>query len=219
MRIIKLAGGLGNQLYQYAYGCYLERHGAEVRYNIDYFNKGLRPFSLKLFNCSMLFSDKKPTDIGDHGKYHYLKYVYPVGERLINEIILEKPFLFDSKNSLGIHVRRGDYINHPRFVNLGMDYYSKAMKLVKGKRVYIFSDDLDWCKSNLSDRFVYVDYPDYICFDMLRRCKNKIIANSTFSWWAAYLGSGSVVSPSRWFHDPVKQERAINQIPSIWQII
>ena len=219
MRIIKLAGGLGNQLHQYSYGCYLESHGVEVRYNIDYFNKGLRPLSLKLFGCNMLFTDKKPTDIGDHGKYHYLKYADPVKRRLNKELTLEKPFLFDNKNSLGIHVRRGDYVNHPRFVNLGMDYYHKAMKMVKGKRVYVFSDDLNWCKKNFPQEFVYVDYPDYICFDMLKRCTSKIIANSTFSWWAAYLGGGNIVAPSGWFHDPAKQQRAINQIPSTWQII
>jgi len=214
--IIRLMGGLGNQMYQYAYGCYLENKGIAIKYNLEWFDKNKsREFGLKHFKCKMQFTDGKWTESGDHGKYHYLKYTDPVKERLKKELVINTGVI----DGAAIHVRRGDYVNHPRFPDVGMSYYTQALSKINAKHHYVFSDDLDWCRKNLPQKFVYVDDPDYICFDMIRRCKIKIIANSTFSWWAAYLGEGKVIAPSQWFTDMVKQKRAINQIPSTWQII
>ena len=217
--VIRMMGGLGNQMYQYAYGCYFEKMGIKVKHNLQWFNDNKdRKFILNLFGCQLNMTLESWSESGDHGKYHYLKYTDPVKERLIREFTLDKELRL-SKNSVGIHVRRGDYVDHPRFPNLTMDYYNEALSIVRGDTHYVFSDDIPWCREKFPERFVFIDYPDYICFDMLKRCNHKIIANSTFSWWAAYLGGGSVVAPSRWFHDPAKQSRAINQLPRAWQII
>lgn len=100
----------------------------------------------------------------------------------------------NSKTNVSLHVRRTDYIelkdHHPP---LGMDYYEEAMSLMKSKytdcKFIIFSDDVDYCKtefSRFSDCFV-AENSSIIDFCSMIHCNHHIIANSSFSWWAAYL--------------------------------
>ncbi len=102
-------------------------------------------------------------------------------------------------NSVSIHVRRGDYLtknNKGAFV--GIDYYIKAIKkinkLVKNPYFYIFSDDLDWCRMQISPlliNFKTINYNfgknAYRDMVLMSHCKHNIIANSTFSWWGGWL--------------------------------
>tara|TARA_Y100001973_G_scaffold75397_1_gene110123 strand:+ start:227 stop:1018 length:792 start_codon:yes stop_codon:yes gene_type:complete len=107
---------------------------------------------------------------------------------------------------VALHIRRGDFItnsgNHPP---LGMDYYEKALKEFDDDRnVIIFSDDTKWCKEQElfeSDRFIVAEDNDQF-HDMclMSLCNDFIIANSTFSWWGAWLGNrGKVIAPKKWF--------------------
>lgn len=97
-------------------------------------------------------------------------------------------------NSVSIHIRRGDYVN-TEYELLGMPYYSKAIALAKEKihnpRFYIFSDDVDWCKENLGIEGTYITWNkgenSYIDMQLMSLCKANIVANSTFSIWAAIL--------------------------------
>jgi hypothetical protein len=71
-------------------------------------------------------------------------------------------------------------------------------------QVYVFSDDIPWCRANFPKNFIFVDIIDYLAFDLMRVCKHHIIANSTFSWWAAYLNDNPdkvVISPKKWRKD------------------
>ena len=72
-----------------------------------------------------------------------------------------------------------------------------AMK--KNTEVFVFSDDLDWCRNNFAE-CNFVELPeDYLEFELMRECKHFIIANSTFSWWAAYLSmNATVIAPKNW---------------------
>ena len=117
-------------------------------------------------------------------------------------------------NSVAIHVRRGDYVNASNFRDIcTIDYYQKAIKTILELELdpvfYIFSNDIDWCKKNiepllLGNKVEYMsgnrgqDSP----WDMflMGHCKSQILANSSFSWWSAFLNSQAVhiIAPSRW---------------------
>lgn len=112
---------------------------------------------------------------------------------------------YNFEKSVSVHVRRGDYLNLSEIhYNQPMSYYEKALQQVKGERYYIFSDDLDWCKNqslfNTLPNVIFIDEEDYISYYMMTMCSQHIIANSSFSWWGAYLSnSEKVVCPTVWF--------------------
>jgi hypothetical protein len=141
-----------------------------------------------------------------------------------------------STNSVNIHVRRGDYATDPA-VNAvhglcSMDYYRKAIaqmvKRVRDAHFFVFSDEQEWVTKNLklfnSRDVTYVTHnrPDegWKDFYLMTLCKHHIIANSTFSWWGAYLSDypGKVVyAPSRWF---LRKRFVLGDlIPSTWNTI
>jgi hypothetical protein len=139
-------------------------------------------------------------------------------------------------NSVAVHVRRGDYVSsavgaHLGFV--GVDYYSKALAAmassIENAHFYIFSDDIAWCRAHLPPAYPYtfVSPPD--CGQnaarrdlfLMSACRHFIIANSTFSWWGAWLGNAGpskvVIAPKRWFANPLWKLEHI--IPSQWQLV
>jgi hypothetical protein len=116
--------------------------------------------------------------------------------------------------SVGVHVRRGDYVGNPAHLLCGLSYFESAMNLVRASlgtpHFFIFSDDPEWCLAHLSrpDSTVIrgegrprtAEYD----FRLLSRCRHFIVSNSTFAWWAAWLGAGPdamVIAPTRWFPD------------------
>lgn len=109
-------------------------------------------------------------------------------------------------NKVAIHVRRGDYVNHPLYVDLTKTgYYTKALKEFEGYDFLIFSDDIPWAKkyfSSLKNKtYCEVENP-VAALNLMAGCLGIIMANSTFSWWAAYLSEGTrVIAPSQWFSD------------------
>lgn len=106
-----------------------------------------------------------------------------------------------------VHVRRGDYLPlTDTFVILDRDYYLSAMDILeKNTSFLVFSDDLNWAKSNLSNQNVYFSNCNDELFDLIlmSKCDNNIIANSSFSWWGAYLNKNknkTVIGPDKWFN-------------------
>ncbi len=118
-------------------------------------------------------------------------------------------------NSVCIHVRRGDYVGNSFHEVVSKDYYDRALKLLAGKtnisHLYIFSDDISWCQSNLSfpykTMFVGKEYAGDRAsghFELMRSCRHFIIPNSSFAWWAAWLSDSKekiVIAPKKWFGD------------------
>ena len=117
-------------------------------------------------------------------------------------------------NSVSLHVRRGNYLNLKNFNVLDIDYYMKAVeyirKNVEKPTFYIFSDDLEWCKNSLGflDNCIFVDSTKTEIDDLklMSFCKHNIIANSSFSWWGAWLNQNckkTVIAPKGWLlNDP-----------------
>jgi len=173
------------------------------------------------------------------GYFQSEKYFLPIREVLVESFKpkkISKPVATMAKkienatSSISLHVRRGDYVSNPdankHHGTKGMDYYAAALKhIFKTKNdytVFVFSDDINWCKTNLkidNKKIVWVDSKNSPIEDiyLMSLCKNNIIANSTFSWWGAWLNTNPkkiVVAPKVWFQDP-----AINTtdlIPKSW---
>jgi hypothetical protein len=112
------------------------------------------------------------------------------------------------KNTCSLHVRRGSYVHtwHERFVDLALgDYYEKAMQQLDDDTVFVvFSDEIAWCKYRFrGDRFVFMEgQQDVDDLFLMSRCQSHIIANSSFSWWAAWLDQNpgkTVIAPAAWF--------------------
>lgn len=111
-----------------------------------------------------------------------------------------------SNETCSIHIRRGDYLklqaHHPV---CSMEYYNEAINRMTGVTHFlIFSDDIEWCKANfVGDEYVFIENEkDVIDLHMMSLCKNNIIANSSFSWWGAWLNRNEnklVITPSKWF--------------------
>jgi hypothetical protein len=117
-------------------------------------------------------------------------------------------------NSISVHFRKGDYLSNPKFkavyAHCNADYYRNAMVKIRGKvdnpKYFIFSDNMDWVKNNIniSDNMYFVSdaVSDYEQQYLMSQCKNNIIANSSFSWWGAWLNKYDnkiVIAPKKWF--------------------
>ena len=134
--------------------------------------------------------------------------------------------------SVNLHIRRGDYVSNPEYNRVhgtcDISYYKKAVEMlseeVGNPCFFVFSDDIDWAKNNLQLKFpttfVDINGPDFDYEDLrlMTQCKHHIIANSTFSWWGAWLcqyPQKIAIAPSRWFRDPDKD--AADIIPAGWR--
>jgi len=117
-------------------------------------------------------------------------------------------------NSVSLHVRRGDYLKLKNIGILDVDYYTTAVEYIRqnieNPIFYIFSDDLEWCKNSLGflEGCIYVDRTQTEIEDLnlMAFCQHNIIANSSFSWWGAWLNQNpnkTVIAPKGWhLNDP-----------------
>ena len=129
--------------------------------------------------------------------------------------------LLETKDSVSIHVRRGDYLKSRLYKNIcEVDYYRNAIikaKEIVGKEAhfYFFSNDIEWCTNHLSDliddnHFHKVDWNtganSYKDMLLMSGCRVNIIANSSFSWWSAYLNQREdkiVIAPKKWINKKI----------------
>ena len=172
--------------------------------------------------------DEKKLMLGDetylYGYWQSYKYFESIADTIRKDFTIRMPLPdhiqelkkeIESKNSVCIHVRRGDYVGNSVHEVVGRSYYDMALVKLKERtpieHVYVFSDDIQWCKDALSFSFptTYVgqEYAGERAighFALMRACTHFIIPNSSFSWWAAWLGtslSKVVIAPKQWFAD------------------
>ena len=127
---------------------------------------------------------------------------------------LDKKTAMDYSGTCSIHVRRGDYVqlsNYHRLLDI--EYYLMAMDMMDS-RFLLFSDDINWCKQNFGGVEFYHEDQMMDFFTMMK-CENHIIANSSFSWWAAWLGGGTVIAPQKWFGEDCKHDTK-DLLPESW---
>ncbi|MDD3894984.1 MAG: alpha-1,2-fucosyltransferase [Syntrophomonadaceae bacterium] len=162
------------------------------------------------------------------------------------EAIIRKEFIIkyemDEKNkelaqhisnceSVSIHIRRGDYVSNPVINSFHgtceLDYYYKCCSLIENKvkdpHFFIFSDDPEWASANLklNHPTTFITHnkqeKDYEDLRLMSLCKHNIIANSSFSWWGAWINSNTeklVFAPVRWFNNNILYTGDL--IPSVW---
>lgn len=247
--VVKIMGGLGNQLFQYAFSKNLEKY-SDVELDLSFYNSEAnhtelipeRHLALDKFNLTyqeykpkarvlvQIEEDKfDPKEKYDNTYFwgywqdpKYLKnidldihlkneYVTPTMRAMTN--------VLSRQNSVGIHVRRGDY--EALGYALPLDYYEQAIDaikdVVKDPCFIAFSDDPKWCSRNLPEEVsIYFNINsngDHEDFYLMSKCKHNIIANSSFSYLAAYLNENdnTVIAPKDWkiTKSPVKDERWI----------
>jgi hypothetical protein len=159
------------------------------------------------------------------GYWQTEKYFYDIRNILLEDFSfkiqptnknLEFLKLIKSVNSVSIHIRRGDYVWNEKTHNFhgtcDIEYYYNAIELIAKKIgnpvLFIFSDDIQWVKQNFKSSFEYhiVDInngnADHEDLRLMSLCKHNIIANSSFSWWGAWLNTNKskiVIAPKKWF--------------------
>jgi len=106
--------------------------------------------------------------------------------------------------NISLHVRRGNYVGWSVFDVITKQYYLNALSILpKDMKVLVFSNDLNWCRQQfIGDRFVFIDEIDYISIYLMSKMNHHIIANSSFSWWGAWLSEYKnkvVIGPKTWF--------------------
>lgn len=277
MVVVKLQGGLGNQMFQYAaarglagngHAVYLDHHFLEEN-NTDKQHFTARKYALSVFpnlkarrahrwqlklsrilrqyeNELVSFPDREKRKIWYlDGYFQSEKYFKTLRSELLCEFRFPqlddinertRQLIAGTANALSIHVRRGDYLRSKVVEDthgvLTKAYYEKSLNIIRKKYpdviLFIFSDEPGWARENL-------DMPDFKTYyidqnqgsdswkDMALMCccKHHIVANSSFSWWGAWLSEkdGEVFAPAKWFN-PAKVNFDINNfVPEKWTVI
>ena len=123
----------------------------------------------------------------------------------VEDYIDEKYSHIEFSEATSLHVRRGDYVDLEYHPLCSLEYYNSALDILGDSfgQLMIFSDDIQWCKDNIKGgkEIYYIEgEKDYVDLYMMARCRNNIIANSSFSWWGAWLGGGRTIAPRSWFN-------------------
>ncbi|MEM2956652.1 MAG: alpha-1,2-fucosyltransferase [Candidatus Pacearchaeota archaeon] len=185
------------------------------------YEENTKKFPPSLFNLPnniflrIYFGDKLFAYLKEDPKFcNILKKEFTLKEKYKNRIM---NFLKEitQKNSVGMHVRRGDLLTIKNAYVLPISYYQTAMSFFKDEKIhlYIFSDDIEWCENNMQFDIptTYVKGLEvYEDFELMRNCKHIIVSNSALSWWAAFLkqnSNGKVIVPKCFTHYPKQKSR------------
>lgn len=290
MKIVRIIGGLGNQMFQYAlylslkkkypqeevlldvhlFDSYKLHNGYELErvflmnplhanikqikslsfYTSNYFIQRIyrKLHIMKRTECvenkDFVFQPNVFTEKSCYYEGYWQNELYfkDIREHLLNDFVFNldsipednKQIISDihNSNSVSIHVRRGDYVNHPSFGGIcTLSYYKQAVDCIKNRVVnpkfFLFSNDKEWVLANIvpllnGSPFIFVDVNtgpySYVDMYLMSICKHSILANSSFSWWTAYLKHYSkavVVAPKRW----TRQSSDLNIQLSSWTLI
>jgi hypothetical protein len=223
-----LMGGLGNMMFQIATADTLAKrnndvsvfstmgyypHKSVLEYKDNIFSKvsfvNVLP-SLSAYREQGFLYNEIPyeKDMILHGYFQSEKYI-DKSDLFVNEEIyssLKERYKEILPNSIGIHVRRGDYLNQQQYHPiLPVEYYNNAIERItrdyKVNNILVFSDDIPWCKEQFGTGYYYIENnKDYEDLYLMSLCTHQVIANSSFSWWATFLSdTGMKIFPREWF--------------------
>jgi hypothetical protein len=178
----------------------------EFKLKPNEFFKDFIPISMdqRLDIDSKMFNLDSNKNYSVENLFFYYHYWYPKYSNEIDNIKLNKKYyeealnIFETlkipnKELVSIHVRRGDYLSHDHFCKLDTRYYEEALQEfipdIEKYHFLVFSNDIEWCKDNLIEGEMVTFMPqgiDYVDLILMSLCDHNIIANSTYSWVAAY---------------------------------
>lgn len=266
-KYVVFTGGLGNQMFQYAFLCGLRQRGIPAIADIS------------IYKCGQMHNGFELNDVFGIDEYMksrsglgllMLKLLRLYGKGYLvctDDIVVNEPLLYDgywqdesffmnckdvvrkaftfknvddinegyayhmrNENSVSLHIRRGDYVGLESVADIcSEDYYQNAIDLItsniQGPIFYVFSDEPGWARQHFNlkgQKFVTLDInhgaESYKDMFLMSQCKHHIIANSSFSWWGAWLGDYQdqiVIAPQRWNN---KESKMHPQLRS-WMLI
>lgn len=241
--------GIGNQMFNVAAAYALAwRDGCEVRLpclnDSNKYGKAInsifknvcklpvyeihQEFIEKSFNFEEFPKVAKNTKI--KGYFQSEKYFYNFGDQIkllfspdnetLSYIRERYSNLLEDNSTVSVHVRRGDYVKLTDVHGLlCMNYYEEAMLRFPNHKFVMFSDDIEWCKENFRNCTFIEGESEVIDFYLMSFMKSNVIANSTFSWWSAWLNSNPdkiVIAPSKWFGPESIHLNTSDIIPKGW---
>ncbi len=176
------------------------------------------------------------------GLWQSYKYFEEIDTQIRSDFQVKEPISNNSAeieqqikqtNSVCINIRRTDYVSVKQTADvlgfIGLEYYRDAIGLLKNKitdlNIFVFSDDIEWCKQNLNTGTIPITYVDHShagkkfgdYFQLMQACKHFIIPNSTFAWWAAWLNTSKnkiVIAPKKWMNDTSINTKDL--VPASW---
>lgn len=186
------------------------------------------PLIIEARNCKF---SQEVLDKGGRGIHYYFgvwateKYFIDIKSKIRETFTFPEPSVEAHKRileeilnagdrSVSIHIRRGDYVGNTDFGGVATgEYYTKALEIIRSQvpeaQIFIFSNDIGWCRENIVGENIifsnnYGELPDWAEMSLMSRCKHHICANSTFSWWGAWLSpedesGGITICPAEWW--------------------
>ena len=187
--------------------------------------------------------DDNMLNYGSHvyikGYFQSEKYFLPIKDLIKKEFTFKNDFIKNVKvfsdkvrtaNTVSVHIRRGDMKNDPvmtgRHGVIPLSYYEKSIEIIRSKisnpHFYFFSDDINWARENFKNTdatFVSgeISKTHFEDLYLMSHCGNNIIANSSFSWWGAWLNNSTdkiVIAPNKWFNSGPQDTQDL--LPSDW---
>lgn len=225
---VVLEGGLGNQMFQYAFARSMAEHyGAELYIKTSELSNAATPRTYMLermfgivayegshVNWRQIIREPHPyidrcenqyyrgLPLGDYeirGYWQNEGYFEPYADLIRNKFEIDPIVL--SKKALIMQVRRTDFVNNSAHFYCDTDWYKKALSQFEDFELYITTDDGDWCKNEFSDWNPKIIEGDELNqFQIMKSVNRHIISNSSFGWWGAWMSnSTNVICPALWY--------------------
>lgn len=209
--------------------------------------QGILPVSYKRFYQEKNFAyqtgfEKLGSNVYLKGYWQSELYFSSIKEKISSAFTMEPasyrsiaPFIeeLEKIDSVAIHIRKGDYLIPPYatfYANLENSYYNQALALLSNKssslKLFVFTDDVNWVNTHLHLNLPYTlvstihTHNMYEDFKAMQSCKYHIIANSSFSWWTAWLSERTdkmVIAPKKWFNLGPKDTQDL--LPKTWTTV
>jgi glycosyltransferase involved in cell wall biosynthesis len=239
-----MSGGLGNMMFQVATAYALSKsRGHKLVLNPNHVGTLHKPpsaykdnvfkniealgGSYEFYKISEESFSYKPlpsaiTNIILDGYFQSYKYFEDYQDEIRELFKYEVPTEYNPKGKVSVHVRRGNYTqlsNHHH--NLDIKYYLNAVTYFPGHEFLIFSDDIEWCKLHFEGKnFTFVEgTTDVEDLYLMSQCEHNVTANSTFSWWGAFLNRNPnkiVIYPDKWFGPANSEFKTWDLFPPEW---
>jgi len=237
MIIIRVKSRLGDQLIKYMNGRALAKHKRTTlcvdkslsKKNGYYLNDlGFHPIEIDITKFgdyyplkggTMAYTQKffkLPNNIIFYGLYYHYKYF----DNIIEDVRKEIKRVDMESGTIGIHVRRGDFVHIPNRIPCDVKYVKKAIRKFRSKRYLITTDDKKWCKENIlplvPNGELSLSESPVEDFLKLVSCDKLIISSSAFSWCAAVIADVPTICPGKWFVSGQKSKIKSDHCPPEW---